>query len=673
MVAFAFGGTITTLKPEMPSSPVSPNPAQAHFPIKVGFALLLLLAGTLIYLPGVSGPFIFDDMQNIVNNHFVHISNLNLDDLYTAAFSTATGPLKRPVAMLSFALNYYAIGGVDNPATFKATNIAIHAINGLLVYWLCYLIFFRLARMNDRARQNPDNLRTLHITAAAAALLWVVHPIQLTSVLYVVQRMTSLSATFALLGLIGYLAGRLRIEGRKRGGFALMISGIVLGSALASLSKETGILLPLFTLLLEATLFRTAWPWSRWHDLSAGYRRSISAASLILGLIAAIWVVHHASQNYGLRPFTPLERVLTEARVLWVYLSLIVAPGLDRLGLNHDDIVLSKSLLYPWSTVPALIGIAVLFGAAIFLRKRQPLLALGTLWFFIGHSLESTVFALEIAHEHRNYLPSLGIVLMGVHLFRRMAIHNRWQSWLAVPAVALLFGAITALRSSEWSNLYDFAMYEVDHHPNSPRAQAYLGQALMQVKQYEGGAGAYRHAAALDPSEPAYLMALIQVPPSTGLSPTADEQKETIRRLVAKKITSGGMLVLHALNGCILGQCAYAQTAVEKWVRALLAADIPGQDNSFYCHLLGRSLAGQGRNTEALEAFVRSYTLDPKYLYPRIDAVKLLLAEGRLRKAEQEMSALIAANKDNHFARDDEVASLSAIFDDLRQRRLLTN
>jgi cytochrome c-type biogenesis protein CcmH/NrfG len=492
-------------------------------------------------------------------------------------------------------------------------------------------------------------------------------------VLYVVQRMTSLSATFAFLGLIGYLIGRLRTESGKRGGWTLMVFAIVLGSVLSSLSKETGILVPLFALLFEATLFRTACPWSHWHDLSARYRRSISVASLLLGLIAMVWVVHHAAQNYGLRPFTPLERALTETRVLWMYLSLIFAPGLDRLGLNHDDIILSSSLLHPWTTLPSAIGIALLFGTAIFLRKRQPLVALGLLWFFIGHSLESTVFALEIAHEHRNYLPSLGIVLAGIGLFRTVATRDRWQLWFAVPAVALLFSVVTALRSSQWADLYDFAVYETAHHPNSPRAQAYLGQASMKLRLFDGGAAAYRRAAALDPSEPAYLMALIQVPPSTGQSATADEQKETIRRLVAKKLTSSGMLTLHALNGCILDQCTYAQSTVEKWTRALLAADIPGQDNSFYYHLLGRSLAGQGRKTEAFEAFVRSYTLDPKYLYPRIDAVKLLLAEGRLRKAQQEMSALIVANRGNRFPRDDEIASLSAIFDDLRQRKLLTN
>jgi len=658
----------------MSSPAVTSSPFFGRLPIKSSLALLLILVGSLIYLPGLSGPFLFDDMQNIVNNHFVHISRFNPEELFTAAFSTSTGPLKRPIAMLSFALNYYANGGVDDPLLFKATNIAIHAVNGLLVYWLCYLIFLRLSTASTAIRDSDFNKRLLHVAAASTALLWVVHPIQLTSVLYVVQRMTSLSATFMLLGLIGYMVGRLRIERQELRGTALAITSVVVGCTLASFTKETGFLLPLYALTLEATLFRTSKPWSRWKELSLRNRRLISAMLLLMGLISLVLVTAYAFQNYGQRPFTPLQRVLTETRVLWFYLFLMVVPDLSRFGLNHDDVVISTSLAHPWTTLPATIGLVALFLVGVFLRKRQPLFALGILWFFIGHSLESTVFALEIAHEHRNYLPSLGIVLAGVQFVRVIAgRHASWRPWLAALAISTLFAAITVIRSSEWSDLYSFAAYEADHHPRSPRAQAYLGQALMQLGRFEDGGAAYRRAAELDPSEASYLMVLVQIPPFTEPAPTPSEQQETLRRLVAKKITPGAMLVLHTVNACILQRCAFANVTAEKWARALLAADIPGQDDSFYYHLLGRSLASQGRTPEALEALVRSYTLDPKYLYPRIDAVKLLLNDGQLRKAEKEMSGLVAANKRNRFSQDQEVANLSAVFDDLRRRNLLTN
>ena len=117
------------------------------------------------------------------------------------------------------------------------------------------------------------------------------------------------------------------------------------------------------------------------------------AAGLIYALLPAgkwLWA------GYELRSFTLLERLLTEARVLWFYLGLIVLPRFEAFGLYHDDISLSTGLLMPWTTLPALLGLAGLVGIAWHVRNRAPLLAFGIAWFLIGHSLESTVLPLEI-------------------------------------------------------------------------------------------------------------------------------------------------------------------------------------------------------------------------------------------------------------------------------------
>ena len=658
----------------MPFLLFDPNLLSKHLsPLRFGIALFLIIAVTIVYLPGVAGPFLFDDVYNIVTNYYVHINSLDWNSLWRAAYSTDTGPFKRPVAMLSFALNSYAAGGVDNPLPFKTVNIAIHAINSLLVYRLSYLILQCLPALPtaNRGLKSVDYL-PLHLASGAIALFWAIHPIQLTSVLYVVQRMASLATMFMLLGLIGYLAGRLRLDAGKQLGLPLMVSALVVGGVLASLSKEIGILLPLYTLLIEAILFRTSVPWSYWQNLSTSHRRFVTGMLAILGIMLLIGVVDYATHGYANRPFTIMQRTLTGPRILWLYLSLIVAPGLDRFGLNHDDIPMSFSLIDPWTTLPSLLGVIALIAAGLIYRKRYPLMALGVLWFFVGHALESTIFALEIAHEHRNYLPSLGIVWIGAHFFLTVCMHpSRRRLWFALPLFAILIGGICTLRSTQWADLYSLANFEVLHHPNSARAYAFLGQALAEKRDYAGAASAYRRAAELDTSEPANLMILVQMPPALGLSPTPEENREIIRRLVARKITPSALLVLQGFSACILSRCAYTQKPVENWMRMLLKADLPGQDNSYYYHMLGRSLAGQGHAAEALDAFVRSYTLDPRYLNPRIDTVKLLLEQGDLRRAKREMFALIDANSKAHFPRNAEVAVLSAIFEDLKARNLL--
>lgn len=108
---------------------------QYFAPISLILALALTL---LIYLPGLNGPFVFDDFTNIVQNSALTVHNLDWDQLAQAALSSNAGPLQRPLSMLSFALNVY-FGGLDAYA-FKWVNLLIHLLNGVLVYSLLYRV-----------------------------------------------------------------------------------------------------------------------------------------------------------------------------------------------------------------------------------------------------------------------------------------------------------------------------------------------------------------------------------------------------------------------------------------------------------------------------------------------------------------------------------------------------
>src|SRR5690242_10393218 len=97
------------------------------------FAGLLVLA-VLVFAAGVGGGFVFDDFPNIVDNAALHLDSLRWSAWSAAAFSSQAGSLQRPISMLSFALNWYFTGG--NADAMKWTNIAIHAVNGMLVFGL---------------------------------------------------------------------------------------------------------------------------------------------------------------------------------------------------------------------------------------------------------------------------------------------------------------------------------------------------------------------------------------------------------------------------------------------------------------------------------------------------------------------------------------------------------
>src|SRR5690606_10094951 len=136
--------------------------------------------------------------------------------LLDAAFANDEGIWGRPLASLTFALNHYFAGGFET-SFFKATNVAIHFINAWLVYGLAAVLLATPALATARHHR--------HFIAALAALLWAAHPLQLTGVLYVVQRMTSLAALFTLAGLLIYVHGRNQVEAGKPGASWTMFGG----------------------------------------------------------------------------------------------------------------------------------------------------------------------------------------------------------------------------------------------------------------------------------------------------------------------------------------------------------------------------------------------------------------------------------------------------------------
>jgi hypothetical protein len=215
-------------------------------------AVLCLLLTVLVYAPGLHGPVIFDDMPNIFENGRMQaVDGFDGRKIAAATWSGDAGPLKRPVSMLTFALNYAATGA--DVFYFKVTNLAVHLITGLSLGYLTWLL---LGAYRERQRPDLSPVRQAWLSLLVAAA-WLLHPLNLSPVLHVVQRMTSLCALFTVWGLIFYLLGRERLtrHGRSLAGWSMIGFGLFGFGALAALSKENGALLPFFMILIEALLF----------------------------------------------------------------------------------------------------------------------------------------------------------------------------------------------------------------------------------------------------------------------------------------------------------------------------------------------------------------------------------------------------------------------------------
>lgn len=448
-----------------------------YLPHSLALALIFII--TLIYVPGLSGPYVLDDAGNITENTSVALKKISLSNIVAAVQSNDSGPSKRPLATLSFSLNYYFSDGFYPSFPFKVTNLAIHIVNTILVY--CLFILLLRTSILDRLRiKNYDILIPGFIAA-----VWALHPIQLTNVLYVVQRMNSLAAFFVLSGLILFIYGRNRLEVSNSKGLLLMYTGVIAGTLLGILSKENAVLLPIFALVIEYTLYRR-------EQLGINTRNNLWVFYAITVFLPAtaliIYLLIHPefiTQIYVERHFGIFERLLTEARVLWFYISLIIFPSVYRLGLFHDDISISSGIFDPLSTLLAIIGIFVALLISILRTKRYPLFSFAVLWYIVGHSLESGIFGLEIAYEHRNYIPSIGPIFSLSYALLRFVTKaniNVVYVWVLPLLTILILSTTTWSRASIWRNTYTLAEHNVKYHPNSPRANDFAARANLSEK-----------------------------------------------------------------------------------------------------------------------------------------------------------------------------------------------
>lgn len=436
--------------------------------LKSCLLILGLITTIAVMSSGLKGSFFFDDISNIVENEHIQIKELSLSSLHGSIKGPVAGPLGRPVSVLSFAITYYFFG--LDAFSFKAVNLLIHLLNGLLVAWLIHLLL-----INASQKVTPIIRNWLPIWVAIA---WLLHPINNLPVMLAVQRMTLLSGTFLLLGLITQLVA-LNSTGKKK--WVLACMAWLVFWPLAVLSKETGLLFPLYVLVVSFFLLGKTF---------------LSKRVLLWGLIGLLLVIAVAAMNYlgwswlsqayEVRTFTLAERLMTEARVLWFYAAQIIAPRFSAFAIYLDEFAVSKSLFKPLSTIISIAGWAVIVLGIYCYRSKWPVLCFGIAWFIAGHSLESTFLPLEIAHEYRNYMPSIGLILGigfigGTFLSRLKADYKKTFTVLIAVIPLLILSLFTWMRADQIGQPLLSSQIEASRHPASPRANFAAAHTLFKA------------------------------------------------------------------------------------------------------------------------------------------------------------------------------------------------
>ncbi|GAG65642.1 unnamed protein product, partial [marine sediment metagenome] len=222
--------------------------------------------------------------------------------------------------------------------------------------------------------------------------------------------------------------------------------------------------------------------------------RAVSYSLIAIGsvglLATLIFRYESLAARLSRRPFSLDERLLTESRIVWDYVGQLFRPEVARMGLYHDDIIVSHSLYEPMITLYAVLGWALLVVVSGILLRWQwgRYLVFGLAWFILGHSVESTVLPLELYFEHRNYFPAIGLVLALGVLFGMVV--KRWPEpkaplLVCLGVCALILSGQTSSQVQIWSNRSLLILNHLNGHPNSARANTDMAVQMARMGEAE--------------------------------------------------------------------------------------------------------------------------------------------------------------------------------------------
>lgn len=625
--------------------------------------LFLALAATaVVYWPGLSGAFLFDDYPNIVDNHGVQPQQLTLGSLVSAALSSPSSEFKRPLASLSFAANYLATG--LDPFWMKATNLLIHLLNGLVMFALAR----RLLVAGDRDRRDTPRAG---LVAAITTTGWLLLPINLTGVLYVVQRMESLANLFVLLGLLGYVTGREEmLSGAGRRGLLLCVASVVLATGVGLTAKETAVMLPLYAFLVECFLYR-------FRRGDGGTSRMLPAFYLVVLAIpltgGLVWLLPGLLQPaaWANRDFDLQTRLLSEARIVVDYVGWTLLPTPHALSFYHDDFHVSSGLLSPWTTLASVLVLAAMTIATILMRRRRPLLALGLALYLGCHLLTGTILPLELIYEHRNYFASFGLLLALVPplLAPKVAVRAQMPSATAsrmaeferplplalarrvlLAGLMLLWTTQTAFTAFSWGNPLRLAEELATRASRSPRAQYELGRTYIIYSHYDRQSPFTRlayapleRAMALPESSILPEQALIFMNSRMGL-PVKDAWWDSlIQKLKSRTPGVQDESSLAALAECAhKGQCLLPKgRMLDAFLAALSHPNPSARLLATYAEYAWNVLSDRELGIRMARDAAEAAPSEPAY---KITIIRMLIASGDVKDANDELSRLRQLN-----------------------------
>lgn len=441
-----------TMKASLAMTKIGPNFTLKPLYLNWALAVIIFLAGFVVYIHTLNSSFHFDDEGTIIDNSYIHRPS-NVFNSYN----------ERPVLTFTFALNYYF--GKLNPFGYHLVNTILHSLCGILVFFLI-LLSLKLPSASQRLKDHARRI------AFYTALIFVTHPIRPESVIYISSRSEVLCTFFYLSAVISFI-----LAAQKQNFKKIFLALTILFTFLGIGTKEIAATIP-FIILLYDYLFISNGSLNeikkKWLFYCPLFSLLLYSAYLIITGYAH--KAYGLTSGFGIQAISPIEYLFTQFTVVLYYLRLLIFP--DKFQLDYDW-PYAKSLF----EFPAFFSFLIIAGIALLVKRlwrSKPLYAFWIIWYFLTPAPESSIVPLnDVIFLHRTYLPSLGPILLFVigidAIFDYLKIKLAETAFFAL--IIAILGILTVQQGNIWQNELLLWKDAVKNAPKKSRPHNNLGMA----------------------------------------------------------------------------------------------------------------------------------------------------------------------------------------------------
>jgi tetratricopeptide (TPR) repeat protein len=569
-------------------------------------ALVLAVLAFAAYQPAWRAGFIWDDDDHLTKN-----PAMTAPHGLRTIWSSLSVSRYYPLTLTTFWVQR-RLWGLD-PMPYHMVNIALHAINGLLVYFL---------------------LRRLRVPVAwFPAGLWVLHPVNVESVAWVTELKNAQSGFFFFLALLSFL--RFDTDGKRRWYWLAVLSGLA-----AMLSKPSTVVLPLSILLC------VWWNRGRWRWADVVRAAPLFVLAVLLSVVAVVeqrgQIAREGTAEWSM---TTTDRLVIAGKALWFYAGKLLWPaGLTFVYPRWEP----AKTLWSWLPLAGTLGVAVIlwwrrkrgwsragiFGLSYFATALLPVLGIFNVYYF----------RYSFVADHFQYLASAGFIALASSAGTRICGRaGRWGERIGMVAglvVLALAGVATWRHAGTFQDVETLWRDTLAKNPGAWIAHNNLGILLQDAGRNAEAGARFEQVLQIKPDD-------AQAHNNLGIMLVrAGRVQEGMAHIERAVQVSPGYAEAYYNLGLALVRAGKPEDAIRNYERALQIDPESAETHD----RLAEALAETGRMQAAIPHWKRALQLNPGFAEAHNNLGFALVLAGKAQEAMVHLEQALRINPDYPMA-----------------------